>query len=269
MINYLRFPIVFLLISLTCVSCSRQKSVDEKWQDLKKADFANLLENAYDFIETPYFDSICGRLNDTILSKNYVQIEIKDLIDTVKQIVDNEYLVYDDSYFKDLEFSLRHRNILRVCVINKDSIMINDILHQPESFKLVGKEFISNPTSREDYSEHRQVHIDLLGIVRVPKGILSIRTFHGYQKPMNVTDWELYFRIINSFHKAYFELTNEFALFQWNEKYDELEFERKVAMTKLYPTNIELNFMRHCGNSIPSPPPPADIQNLLNIVDEE
>jgi len=207
-------------------------------------------------------------LNDTIAAKNYVQVEIKNFIDTPEQSISKKLIVYDDSYFIDLELSLRHRSILRVCVVNKDSILINDDFQRLEGFKEIAKEFVSNPTDREDYSEHRQINIDLLGTVRVPKGVLSIRTLHGYYGPMSIIDWELFFRIINCFNEAYLELRSEFAIAKWNIEFDELEFNRRVALTKMYPTNIELNFMRNCRSPV-SLAPINEIDEILDIVDED
>jgi hypothetical protein len=67
----LNFAITLILLSvLISFSCSDKPTLKEKWKKLQTTNFTDLLANAYDLIETSYFDSIVEILNDSV--SNYL-----------------------------------------------------------------------------------------------------------------------------------------------------------------------------------------------------
>ena len=106
MVKLLKYNLLLIVTCLLLMNCTHEKTSHEKWQELKTADFVSLLENAYDFIETPYFDSICGRLNDTVLINKFHVISVRDSINLKDRIIGTKCSLRNNLYIQTCSFVL-------------------------------------------------------------------------------------------------------------------------------------------------------------------
>lgn len=233
------------------VCCQNGKLLDEKYQKLKSQNFTQQLKEAPHFIGTDYFDSICIMLNDSIASGKYVQVSIFDSIDIEKEEINYGFKLSSVDYFNS---GLESYDIDVYCLKSIDSLLYNDNIVKVNEISTKVQEYIANPQNDEYLSEKYSEKNDLLGEIMVSKGTVVLTFSKDKSLGIDIEEWQLYFSVLEQFKIAFVTLRNEYALTKWNIGYGELQFERKVALIKLYPMEIELNFKYCCGIPVSQPP---------------
>ena len=123
------------------------------------------------------------------------------------------------------------RNILEININESEEILIEGQLAILEDIKDIVKEFILNPRSDYMNSEQKEIVVDLLGVIKVSKGIVSIQTSRN-------TTYAFYLLVNNEVEKAYNEMRKEFSLAKFKTEYKCLGSRYKKVVDKCIPKII-------------------------------
>ena len=127
---------------------------------------------------------------------------------------------------------VNQRNVFVVLVNANDQLMVENKRGNLETLREDAKEFLRNPYNKPNLSEKKTVNINLLGEMRVSKGVISLRNDRG-------TSYEMYIQVQNELAAAVRELRDELAKEKFQVKFDELkDEERIVAIKKAIPVAI-------------------------------
>jgi biopolymer transport protein ExbD len=111
---------------------------------------------------------------------------------------------------------INERNIFTVLVNNRDRLFVEGKPGDIRTLRQQTKEFLSNPTNREDMPEMTMRTIPELGTVRVPKSaVISLKNDRG-------TSYKMYIAVQNELTAAITELRNELSMEKFGRKYTEL-----------------------------------------------
>ncbi len=117
---------------------------------------------------------------------------------------------------------INERNIFTVLVNNRDRLFVEGRPGDIRTLRQQTKEFLSNPTNREDMPEMVMRTIPELGNVRVPKSaVISLKNDRG-------TSYKMYIAVQNELTAAVTELRNELSMEKFGRKYTELTNEDHV-----------------------------------------
>ena len=257
-------PVLFIFYSCLPTENKTKENNEEKRPQLDTHSFDHLLEVAATYMETPYFDTICGLLNDTLLTGKYAEVLISDSSNAEKLLLKNYTPLIP---FTDLEKEspqcFRERNIAEFYMESDSSFMIAGEIANIDQINEFVKEFIANPTYDKNLSGQKDIEIELLGTVKVSKGILMVKTKNSFNKGLSIKEWKLFFKIVGEFHKAYDELRNEYSLRYFGMPNNDLDFERKTAVARVFPINIAMELVE--SNT---PVRPKELETLLPQVIE-
>lgn len=143
----------------------------------------------------------------------------------------------------DTENDIKDRNVFNVLVSNSDRLMVEGEIGDIRTLKEDIKEFMTNPTNRDDLSEKELRFIDNYGEVEVSKGVVSLKNDRG-------TSYEMYIKVQNELTAAFAELKDEASLKFFGVKFINLvnDDKRKVvqravpmAISEAEPENIGEN----------------------------
>ncbi len=127
---------------------------------------------------------------------------------------------------------IKERNVFKVLVNNADRLMVEDKGGDINFLKDQAKEFILNPTNKEDLPEKRLEVIDYLGEVFISKGVISLKNDRG-------TSYKMYIKVQDELTKAFKELRDDLSMQHFGVKFDNLINENKrKAIQKAIPMAI-------------------------------
>jgi biopolymer transport protein ExbD len=127
---------------------------------------------------------------------------------------------------------INQRNIFTVLVNSRDRLLVKGEPGDIRTLREKTKEFMSNPQNREDLPEIKEEEIPPLGIVRVSKGIISLKNDRS-------TSYQMYIAVQNELAAAINELRDELSMKKFNRKYSELIREDRIkAIQKAIPVPI-------------------------------
>ncbi len=126
---------------------------------------------------------------------------------------------------------IKERNVYIVLVNSYDELFVEKEVMDISQLKDGVKEFITNPKEDIHLSEYREEEIELLGKVRVSRGVVSLQNDRN-------TSYAKYIEVQNELVKAFNELRDEYARSKFGMPFDELDEDRKSAIKKLYPQSI-------------------------------
>lgn len=127
---------------------------------------------------------------------------------------------------------VHQRNIFIVMVNKDDKLLFNDSPKSIDVLKDSAKAFLDNPYDSPSKPEKEEVDIDLLGKVRVSKGVISLRNDRG-------TSYDMYLQVQNELAAAINELRDEKAKQYFNNKhYADLNDQQRKAIDQLVPMAI-------------------------------
>ncbi len=117
---------------------------------------------------------------------------------------------------KDAEIpEVKERNIFNILVNKNDRLFIDNRWGDIRTLKDETKEFLANPSNREDLSEKRLEEIPFLGEYPVSKGIISLKNDRG-------TSYEMYIQVQNELTAAVNELRDELSKQKFGKSFSEL-----------------------------------------------
>lgn len=141
---------------------------------------------------------------------------------------------------------IKERNVFVVLINAQDRLFVENRVLQVEQLRQKTKEFLTNPRRSDNLSEQEtfgeklkearekgeskkiadlQRNIDLLGDVRVSKGVISLRNDRG-------TSYNMYIQVQNELAAAVRELRDEMAEKNFGKKFDDLTNEEQVEAVK-------------------------------------
>jgi len=129
---------------------------------------------------------------------------------------------------KNQEQKINRRNILQVYINSSNQIMCGgNVVSLPE-LRAKTKEFLENPTNAENLPEKKPVDVPFIGeqLITVDH-LISLQCDRG-------TNYQVYIDVQNELAAAYNELRDETARRFFNRRYNELDDDRKDAISKTY-----------------------------------
>jgi len=122
---------------------------------------------------------------------------------------------------------IKERNVFVVLINANDQIMVEGKPMDVHNLKVEAKEFIVNPSNKEDLPEKELREIDYFGEVMVPKGIISLMNDRG-------TSYGLYITVQNELIAAYNEVRDETAMSKFGKHYDNIPEDKQEAIKEYY-----------------------------------
>lgn len=110
---------------------------------------------------------------------------------------------------------VKERNIFNILVNKNDRLFIDNRWGDIRTLKAETKEFLANPSNREDLSEKKLETIPFLGEYPVSKGIISLKNDRG-------TSYEMYIQVQNELTAAVNELRDELSKQKFGKSFSEL-----------------------------------------------
>jgi len=122
---------------------------------------------------------------------------------------------------------IKERNVFVVLINANDQIMVEGKPMDVHNLRAEAKEFIVNPSNKEDLPEKELREIDYFGEVMVPKGIISLMNDRG-------TSYGLYITVQNELIAAYNEVRDETAMSKFGKHYDNIPEDKQDAIKEYY-----------------------------------
>ncbi|MBI2968222.1 MAG: biopolymer transporter ExbD [Bacteroidetes bacterium] len=127
---------------------------------------------------------------------------------------------------------IKERNVFQVLINANNQLMVEGELLDIRNLKNKTKEFIANPADNEDLPEKKPPqNIDLIGIYKVSKGVISLQNDRG-------TAYGMYLQVQNELTTAYRELRDDFSMQKFGKKYSELDKNHSKAIQEAIPMVI-------------------------------
>ena len=123
------------------------------------------------------------------------------------------------------------RNVLEINIVSSDTVLVESELMPLSQIKDKVKQFISKPENDWINAEYYEHEVELLGEVRVSKGIVSVQC-------SRTVDYAFFIAVNNEIEKAYSEMRNEFALQQFQKSYKALDLQRQRIVNECIPKRI-------------------------------
>lgn len=225
-------------------------------QDCNRIDSVFLFESRnidYKLIEGGILSEITDAISANSEYYEDFAWRIVESIDTSNEKINLE-LLFDQSYFC-YEYSIRIRNIYWIIVDKHDSVFVRDnYTNNTDTLDSSIREFITNPNDKVDLPQKREVFIDYFDTIKITKHQFIL---NGMMIPDSAglsSSWTDLNRLIDIVVKGYMALRNELAQKTWTMPYYDLDFDKKVAISKYYPFNILI--FPHVEPIKPPPPPP-------------
>ncbi len=126
---------------------------------------------------------------------------------------------------------IKERNVYVVLINSSDQILVEGIPMNVHKLRENAKEFIVNPTNKDNLPEKRPTEIDYFGEVMVSKGIISLQNDRG-------TSYGIYIKVQNELIAAYNEVRSEVAMQKFGRHFSDLPKDKQDAIKKYYPQII-------------------------------
>lgn len=132
---------------------------------------------------------------------------------------------------QEQEMQVKERNLFMVLVNRSNAIMAKSEPIQLEQLRPRVKEFFLNRNDSPDLPEIEIKNIELLGNVRVSKGIVSLTNDRG-------AHYETYIAVQNELTKAFNELRDETSQMYFKKKFNDLTEDQQKAIAAAVPIAI-------------------------------
>lgn len=134
------------------------------------------------------------------------------------------------------------RNVLSVLIDQRDRLLVNGKPADILTLKIKAKEFIANPRDASTLPDKKVKKIDLLGVVKVPQGVISLQNDRN-------TSYQAYIKVQNELMAAYNELRDELARQYFGRNFRDLLTEQQDAIKEVYPQRISEAEPRNTGGN--------------------
>ena len=133
---------------------------------------------------------------------------------------------------QDAPNEIKERNIFVVLINANDQLMVENKPMDIYSLRAEAKEFLANPSNKENLPEKILIDIPYFGQIAVNKNaVISLQNDRG-------TSYGMYIKVQNELAAAVNELRNDLAQQKFGKKYDDLKKEQADAIADIYPQII-------------------------------
>lgn len=130
------------------------------------------------------------------------------------------------------DMDIKERNVLKVFINKNDLLLVQNQVMTIRDLKETAKQFLSNPTDRDDFPEKTEEDIPGLGKIEVSKGVISLKNDRG-------TSYDAYIQVQNELTAAINELRDDLSKRMYGVKYADLTNETYInAISKAIPVAI-------------------------------
>lgn len=127
---------------------------------------------------------------------------------------------------------VKERNFLPLYIDENDQILFRSETIAPGQLRTMAKEFIANPSNKDNLPEKEEKDINLIGTIEVSDA--HIISLSGHDK----AHFQTYVFAQNELLAAYNELRNELAMKVFSVHYNQLNEEQQHAVNQCYPRRI-------------------------------
>ena len=131
----------------------------------------------------------------------------------------------------DDDQKIKERNVFVVLINKNDQLLVENKPMDIRDLKEAAKEFIENPSGKENLPEFKETEVPYFGLIPVSKQIISLQNDRG-------TSYGIYLKAQNELAAAYNELRDGLALRKFGKRYADLEDEQQKAVKKVFPQRI-------------------------------
>jgi len=208
--------------------------------DIYSSDLSELIRKGYDLVYEPEFPEICRLLNDSILSKAPIEI----------QIIPNIY-----PNFKAIDWTISYNDINHIALVS-DRLFLNinlikggiiEIQDESEpvsiqDMKEIARQYIYYPDSSARRVTHYKKKIEHLGEFETTNACSTLHLDIKKNNRLSIDDWSFFYKCIN----ALIDLSNEerdlLSKKIWNENYVNLSYDQKEDIIDIINYNIMIRF---------------------------
>lgn len=137
-----------------------------------------------------------------------------------------------DETQKQENLKVNKRNLMYVSINQDDMLLLN--LKERIGLERVAEEakrFILNPMNDPNLPEFEEVEVNLLGKVKVSKGVISLQNERR-------TSYKVYVMVQNELTRAFNEVRNEMAIHYFGRPFEQLDENQKEAIRQVVPMRI-------------------------------
>ncbi len=137
-----------------------------------------------------------------------------------------------DESVKQDNLKVNKRNLMYISVNQFDQLLLN-LKEQITLDRIVGeaKNFFMNPNNSSELPEMEEVDIELIGKVKVSKGLISLQNERQ-------TSYQMYVKVQNELTRAFNELREDASYKYFSKSFEQLSEEEKEAIRKAIPMRI-------------------------------
>lgn len=226
---------ILVVILIFFCNCNEIKNNNEKI--IKELTIPELIKTTYELRKDDIFLELCQLLNDSILANKYFWLQ------TITEI-NEEFKTIDWGFSVEQNYppSVSTRLLFDVCINNDNKILIQNKYVNINEIKALATEYIFNPDIIDKHITNVNVDVDFLGTMNISQvmAVLSINVKN--KKGLSVEEWTLFFDCMYELMSVFEEKKNEIANNKWGNNFDLLNYEQKLAITKIVDFRLSLFF---------------------------
>lgn len=225
---------------------------DAQWRSVKSQTVAGLFEYAYYNQNSVHSGTVKEMLIDSLKHSGFV-ISTIDVVDSVNKKVITGF--YNDT-LKQHPYQIKEQNIFIILINRYDSLIAEGVpIDSKDTLKKQIIEYILNPLNRADLPEKRIQYINEIGNVQVSMQSFYLRAQMIPDCLELSTSWEDLFQTLGLLLDSYQELRDAVSVSIFNRNFSDLELDKQIAVSKIFPVRIKL-FLNYHFKPPPPPPPP-------------
>lgn len=242
-ISLIKKVLLMTLIILSIISClDENKQMDSKIET-KVYKTTELFRIGYELRNCKsIFSHISQRLNDSIFkSPNLYWYQTIILLDEENEKVD--WTLVNESY--PLPSGVHDVLSFNICIKN-ENVFINHNKSSICQIKDQAEKYIYNTEFAHDKTTKIRKKIDFFGEVETSKINAVIRSNIEAKNELSNDEWKLFFDCFHELVQLIELKKNKISLDKWGIRYNDLSFEKQIAITKYVNFNITIIFNSDC-----------------------
>lgn len=155
------------------------------------------------------------------------------------------------------DYDVWHRNSFMIEFTEFDSLYVERReTNLIDTFSNQMKEFVLNPLNKENLPQKKEYVLPFFDTVNLSKQGFYINAVMVPDSNNNRTSWQNVNKAVNVILQNYVTLRKNLAINTWGKEFENLEFEKQMAVSLYFPINIWIYPNRHRVKPPPPPEPP-------------
>ncbi|MDD2622827.1 MAG: hypothetical protein WC142_07315 [Bacteroidales bacterium] len=232
--------VVFVVFAFILGSCNPKRQ--DNLCSMETNTLPELVLEAYNSIDKNTFFELCQRLNDSINRRtDYFYLYTATFInETTNEI--GLGIVELDEQVPQTPIGL----ILHICIIDKNTILMENELIKIDDFNEKAKRFILEPDSSKKHNFLQKKQIESFGEIEVSKVGVNL-SINAKGLTLSPEEWTAFFNCLHDLVNIYENERNNIAIKKAGVNFNSLTFEQKKAFNSLMGYPIMLIFDRNCS----------------------